>query len=136
MKKMPLNILDLVPKEATFKLSGEQHKGRVFTIKKWSLRVRAWAQEKYTSKGLQEIFAKQKIVEVCELAYFMLSDLDKEYFKDQDGFFDSINGIADEVTVFKALAQSIGIGEPELEKIDDHLKAEAAAGEAIPSPNE
>ena len=77
MNKLPLNLIDLVPKETTFALSTVP--GKAFTLCRWSLRVRAWAVEKYTTEALQLIFERQKIDEIADIVWFMLKDDDKKF---------------------------------------------------------
>lgn len=120
MKNFPLNLDDLVPREVTFYLS--DNPTRPVTLCKWSLRVRAWATSTYTSKGLEEIFSKQKIEEIAEMAFFMVKD--KTLFETKDAFFDSIVTVRDQINVIKALLTTVGIGEPEIEKITKAVEAQ------------
>ena len=125
MENIPLNLADLSPQEAVFTLSTKP--GQTFTLCRWSLRIRVWASSKYTSQGLQEIFTKQMIEEIADMAWFMLKD--KPAFNNsQDTFFDSIVNVQDNINVFKALLQTVGIGEPEIKNI------EAAMPKGTPSP--
>ncbi len=132
MKSFPLDLNDLSPKEATFALS--ERPGQTLTLCRWSLRVRAWAQSKYTDRGLQEIFTKQHIVQIGEMAWFMLKE--KESFKDStglpslDAFMDCVCTTQDQINLIKALLGTVGIGEPEIEKINQSLPKEGP-----PSPN-
>ncbi len=112
MKHVPLNLADLSPIEAAFELSGRK---APLTLCRWSLRVRAWAVAKYTSEGLDQIFRKQDISAIADMAYFMLKE--KDQFKSQDDFLDAICSIQDQINLIKALLQSVGIGEPEMQKI-------------------
>lgn len=124
MKNLPLKLEDLVPKETTFVLESDEYKDQKFTLCRWSLRVRVWATDKYTSAGLKIIFEQQKIEEIADMAWFMLKD--KAPFKDQkDLFLDAIVTIRDQIAVIKALLGAVGIGEPEIEKIT----ASVAAGQ-------
>jgi len=118
MNNTPLNLLDLVPRESTFTLAALPDK--TFTLCKWSLRIRAWAKSKYTSEGLKNIFEKQQIEEIAEMAYFMLKE--KDDFKSLDDFFDAICSVQDQVNVIMALLGAVGIGEPEIKAIDDSLR--------------
>jgi len=117
MKAMPLNLADLVPKETTFTLSTQPDK--TFTLCRWSLRVRAWAIEKHGSEGLKDIFENQKIDEIADMAFFMLKD--KTEFKTKDEFLDSVSSVQDQVNVIKALLGAVGIGEPEMQKIQKEI---------------
>lgn len=115
----PLNIIDLVPKETAFSLS--TFPDRTFTLCRWSLRVRAWAMEKYSSEELKEIFSGIKINEIADIAYFMLKE--KDFFKTKDDFLDAISSTQDSVNIITALTGSIGIGEPEIKQIQESIDA-------------
>ena len=130
MDNMPLSLFELSPQEATFSLSGEN--GKTFTLCRWSLRVRAWASSKYTNEGLKQIFTEQKITEIAEMAFFMLKE--KDQFKTQDDFFDAIVTIQDQINIIMALLKSIGIGEPEIQKINDSLPKETPAPPKAAAP--
>ena len=117
MKTMPLELTDLDPQESTFTLSTQV--GKTFTLCKFSLRVRAWAMQKYTPEGLRDIFEKQKIIEIAEIAFFMLKE--KAEFNSLESFMDSIVTIQDQLNLIMALLSSIGIGEPQFKKINDSL---------------
>lgn len=132
MQNTPFNLMDIVPQEASFSVSGLP--GKTLTLCKWSLRIRSWATTKYGDNGLQEIFAKQKIQEIAHMAWFMLKE--KELFpKGEDDFLDAISSMQDQVNVIKALLRTVGIGEPEIEKIQASIEAAGAKPEAAPDPN-
>ena len=114
---MPLNLVDLVPKQTEFELS--TNPGKKFTLCRWSLRIRAWAIEKYSAAGLQEIFEQQKINEIADMAYFMLKE--KEFFKTKDDFLDAVSSVQDQINIIMALLGAVGIGEPEMQKIASAL---------------
>lgn len=120
MEQFPLNLADLKPQGAAFKLS--PYPEQTFNLCPWSLRIRAWAQLKYGPAGLQEIFAKQQIVEIGEMAYFMLKE--KEFFKTQDAFLDGVQTVQDQINLMKALLQTIGFGEPEIAQLEKSLPKE------------
>lgn len=121
MEKFPINLADLVPKESTFTLSTLP--GRSFTLCRWSLRVRAWATEKYTSAGLQKIFELQDINAIGTLAWFMLKEKDQfKSFGDEGGFLDQIVSSQDQLNVILALLGAVGIGEPEMDAFKDSAK--------------
>ena len=119
---MPLNLMDLVPKETDFELSTMP--GVKITLCRWSLRVRAWAIEKFTAQGLAEIFEKQKISEIADVAFFMLKN--KEQFKTKDEFLDAISSMQDQLNLILAVLGAVGIGEPEVKKITDEMKKHQA----------
>ncbi len=127
MKNFPLNLDDLVPREVTFTLSDDANKP--ITLGRWSLRVRAWATEKYTPEGLKEIFEKQKIEEIADMAFFMLKD--KTQFSNKDAFMEAIVTIRDQITVIKALLGTVGIGEPEIEKLTKSAEAGLSAEQSV-----
>lgn len=121
MKKPKIQKIDLMslsPKEATLTLDG-----KTVTLCRFSLRVRTWALEKYGGpKGFQDIFEGKKMAAIAELGFYMLKE--KDVFPTQDDFFDAINTTKDQIDLIKALLTSIGIGEPEIKKLDDQLAAE------------
>jgi hypothetical protein len=121
------NLADLSPREATFELAAMPN--QKLTLCKWSLRIRAWAQAKYTPQGLNEIFVKQKLTEIAEMAFFMLKE--KSLFADQDAFFDAICTTKDQINLIMAMLETIGIGEPEIKKIQSNLPKETPP----PDPN-
>lgn len=112
---MPLDLFDLVPVEATFSLS--ERPNEVFTLCKWSLRIRAWATQRYTAEGLKIIFETQQIGEIADLAFFMLKE--KSAFKSKDEFLECVVTLKDQIDLTKALLTTVGIGEPEIKKISD-----------------
>lgn len=122
---MPLNLQDLTPKETTFVLS--DFPNEKFTLCRFTLRVRAWVLERYTSKELQGIFEDQKINDIALISYFMLKE--KEKFPTLDSFLDAIVTIQDQISVMKALLGSIGIGEPEIQQINKSIAEPASPNE-------
>lgn len=121
MEASPFSLSDLIPKETEFELS--PHPGRKFVLCRWTLRVRAWAVEKYGPEKLKQIFEQQMIGEIAELAWFMLKDQDKQFFKNsKDEFLDGISSVQDQVNIIMALLGAVGIGEPELDKIKESQK--------------
>lgn len=134
MKNIPLKLNDLIPKEAKFRLSDFPDKE--FSLCRWSLRVKGWVLEKYTSDEVNEIFSQQKINEIAVIAYFMLKEKD-QFLNDKgeqsiDSFMESIVTVQDQVNVIKALLTTVGIGEPEIEKINDSISKDS---QEIKSPN-
>ena len=120
--------MDLVPKETIFELSTLP--GKKYTLCRWSLRVRTWATAKFTSQGLKEIFEQQKIEEIADMAFFMLKE--KEEFKTKDDFLDAISSMQDQYNIILALLGAVGIGEPEMKKINAAAKKEEM--EVTPNP--
>lgn len=134
MKSTPLSLDDLVPQETTFKLSTMPDKE--LGLRRWSLRARKWAIEKYGAAELQRIFQEKQVEKIAALAYFLLRDEDQKLFKTEDDFLDAISTINDQIELIKAILRTIGIGEPQIEKINELEKL--AAGSADPnaqSPN-
>lgn len=116
MNKFPINLEDLVPRETEFELSTQP--GQKIKLCRWSLRVRSWAVNKYTSQGLKLIFEEQKIDEIAELTWFMLKDDDKKLFPGGlNDFLDNVVTIKDQIAIITALLGAVGIGEPEIKKI-------------------
>ena len=126
METLPISLEDLVPKESTFTLSTLP--GKSFTLCRWSLRVRAWAIARYTSEGLKEIFDKQKIDEIAQMTWFMLKEKDAfpAGLDGEGGFLDNISSPRDQIGIITALLGSVGIGEPEIKKINDLVKSSKA----------
>jgi hypothetical protein len=137
LKTLPLNIIDLVPKESKLRLE------RVpvdLTLRHWSLLVKEWAKKRFGGpENLQLIFAEQRIVEIAELCFFMLKDESKKHFEDATGtpsldkFLDSIASVKDQIAIQKALLATIGIGEPEFEQLEKSLP-QGATESADPKP--
>lgn len=131
MKQTLLNLMDLAPKEATFDLSGAE--GGPITLCRWSLRVRAWALERFGSpQALQSVFSDQKINDIADLAFFMLKD--KARFTSKDAFLDAVVTVQDQLNLIKALLYTIGIGEPEIEKLNQAAEAVSGPKGQAPSP--
>lgn len=111
-----LSIKDLVPQPAEFELSS--FPGVKFKLKKWSLRVKAWAIEKYGAGELQKIMGEMKSVQCAEITFFMMEDESKKVFGNSvDSYMEGINSIPDEVAIHGALLKSMGIGEPEIAQL-------------------
>lgn len=122
------NLSDLNPTEAQFTL--KTFPDKVFTLCRWSLRVRSWALRTYGGpEGLKQIFESRSIEKIAEMAYFMLKE--KDQFPTQDDFFDNVCGPRDELALMTALMTTIGIGEPEIKKINEMLEGK---GEPAPKP--
>ncbi len=140
METLPLNLFDLVPKETAFTLSTTGEKK--FTLCKWTLRVRAWAVTTYGSAGLKELFEKQDIQKIADVAFFMLKEKDDfggNTPEGRDNFLDAISTLPDQLSVINALLGAVGIGEPERKKVSDAMDdtnslAAQAKGAANPAP--
>lgn len=118
MQTVPLRLEDLEPREATFTLSTRPDDK--FTLCRWSLRVRAWVTAKHTPEELQKIFEMKDILKVAEIAFYMLKE--KEKFDGYDGFLDAVASIQDQINLIKAVVGTIGLGEPELAKVQSQLE--------------
>lgn len=119
MEKLPLNLFDLEPRESTFTMPSVPDK--TFTLSPWSLRVRAWAFDKFGAQNLDVIFKEQRISEIADIAYFMLKD--KDVFPTKDSFLDAVRSLRDQLNLITALLGAIGIGEPEMKQIKDSIAA-------------
>ena len=124
----PLNLADLSPQEATLELS--TCPGKPLTLCRWSLRIRTWAQTKYGSEGLKNIFEKHQIVEIADMVYFMVKD--KTAYPTLDSFLDAVVTTQDQINMIMAMLKTIGMGEPEIKQVADSMKIK----EAPPSPNQ
>lgn len=113
MKKFPLKLEDLTPKESSFTLSTKP--GVKIELCRWSLRVRAWAIEHFGAAELRAILEQQKIVQMAQIAHFMLKD--KTLFASLDEFLDSVVTPEDHLNVLSAMLETVGIGEPEIEQV-------------------
>lgn len=120
MEKLPIAIHELKPVEATFVLEGLE---KPLTLCRWSLRIRAWANAKYTPKGLEKMFLEQDIEKIADMAWFMLKE--KEVFNNEmDKFLDAISSVRDQVNLIKAMLLTLGIGEPEIKQISEKFPEE------------
>lgn len=120
MSETTIDLSNLIPAKTEFELS--RLEGKKIKLRHWSLRVRRWAEAKYTSKGLADLFKELQITKIAELSWFMLEDESRALFKDQDDFEDHVASPKDQVALIKALLRTVGIGEPEIKKIDEALK--------------
>lgn len=112
----PLKIEDFIPQPAVFTL--QSMPTTPIKLKKWSLRVKAWAIGKYGLGEVQKIMSEMKIVQVAEITFFMMEDESQKLFgHDLDKYLEAISGVADELAVHKALLQTVGVGEVEIEKL-------------------
>jgi hypothetical protein len=128
----PLQLTDLVPQNATFSLSevlGADAKPAPLTLRRWSLRTREHAVKKYTARGLKLAFEKLEIGTLADLAFFMLDDESKKHFADVDAFLDKVVTMTDQIELIKAMAKTVGVGEPELKKISDALNPQKIESE-------
>lgn len=128
MKDFPLDLESLSPRESELVLSTQKDP---IVLKVWSLRVRAWAFDKWGPAKLQEIFSKQQILPISEMAYFMLKDKDR--FKTLEEFQEAICTVQDQVNLSKALLASVGIGEPEIEKINTMIEKDKSKAAVDPN---
>lgn len=131
-----LELQDLEPRESQFSLKDFPEKK--FTLRRWSLRVKAWASTNYGSERLQQIFQHLKIDEIAEIAWYMLKDDDKKTFGDsQDEFLDHICSVKDQLAVITAMLETLGIGEPEMKKLQAAKEKRDAEQKAkTPDPNQ
>lgn len=130
MKTFPINLHDLSPRDVTFKLS--QMPEATLTLSRWSLRVKAWAMAHYTPAGLKGIFEGRDVPKMAEICYYLLRE--KNIFPTQDSFFEAICGPKDELAILTAMLGTLGIGEPEIEKINKSLPEMETPDPNVPSP--
>lgn len=128
MEKLPFDLTELVPQDAVFNVSGCD---KPLTLGKWSLRVRAWAVKTYGAQRINEIFTRQEIDEIADIAWFMLKEKDL-FQNNKDLFLDAISSVKDQINLVTALLGAVGIGEPEIDKIK---KAAEEKDGGAPDPN-
>lgn len=127
MKKIPLSLEDICPKDTYLKLDAFPDKE--FLLSKFSLRVRAWAIEKFGEEKLQSALSGKNTIVSAEIAYFMLKD--KALFPKLEDFLEAIASPMDQHRLITTLMGCIGVSEPKLEEISQVLKEnEASPGEA------
>lgn len=126
-KHKKLSIQDFTPQRVSFKLKNVDAD---LWLRPWSLRVKAWAIEKYGVGELRKIMEGMKTVQIAEICFFMMEDESKNNFKNQDDFFDKIQAVEDELSVHRAVLSSMGIGEPQIEELEK-IMLEAAE---LPDP--
>ncbi len=119
MNNIRLNLGDFNPKESQFELQSKP--GVKFTICKFSLRVRGWAETKWSAAEIDEIFAKQKVVSICKIAWYMLKEKD-QFGNSEENFFDEIGTVKDQFAIVTALFESIGTAEPVMTKLRKEIK--------------
>lgn len=110
--------MDLVPREAEFELSSKP--GVKYKLEPWSLYWRTWATDKYGAERLGLIFKEQRIVEIGEMAYAML--IDKTDFPTIVDFQKAVVSMKDQYVLITSILTTVGMGEPELEKIKEEAK--------------
>lgn len=125
---MGLNLMDLVPRKADFKLS--KFEGKTFHLEAWSLYYRTIFTNKYGAEKLGLVFRDQRIVEIGEMAYEMLEE--KEQFPELKDFLKAVESMEDQVGLIKALLATVGMGEPEIQKVAAEAKRR---GYNIPDPS-
>lgn len=126
-----LNIEDLVPKDAPLKLGTVK---KVLTLSKWSLLTKTKVLAEFPARKLQEVLLSQDIEAMARIAFIMLKPESKAVFEGTTGydtpfeaFLDSIITVKDQRALTHAVVATIGIGEPEIKRIQEH--AEKLEGE-------
>lgn len=119
---IPIDLESLLPQPAEFELAS--HPGKIFHLRKWTLKIKAWALAHYGEEKIATVFQRQDVVGMADIIFrFMLVDEDKLFFNnDLDTFMDSVVTTKDQYNIIKALVKTVGIGEPELKLIEESLK--------------
>jgi hypothetical protein len=126
---MKLDLSDLKPQEAEFKLSEKPEK--TYRLKKFTLATRIWINERFGKDKIKTLFENQSMPEVSEVVYFMLKD--KSDFPTLNDFQEAVVTQADFISLFESLLTSVGLSEPIIEKI---AQSEAQESGNAPSPNQ
>lgn len=153
---IPLDLESLVPTESFFRVSGFPEE---IKLKKWTLKVKADAIKRFGELELGKIFTTQNVVGMAGVVYFCMmfpstrdkfeavataakENPDNEIEDGFDAFLAAIESAKDQATMVKALCATVGIGEPELKKVEAALKSEINKGSPhaivdgeIPDPN-
>lgn len=125
MKPKPLNLNDLIPKEATLVLS--EKPGKVYTLSKFSLYYQAWAQGTFGVEQFNEHLRTMYLPTIALLAHKLLKD--SVDFPTADDLMKAIVTSEDKKALLGALLETIGISQPILEKISN---GELSMGELTP----
>lgn len=110
---MKLDLHDLKPQEATFQLDDKP--GKTYTLKKISLSVQIWVNERFGKDKLNGILEHQSLPELSEIIYYMLKD--KTDFPALSDFQDCIVTQGDRESLMKAMFLSVGVSQPVLDKL-------------------
>lgn len=131
MKQINLSLEDICPAETNFHL--DNFPNHVFTLSKWNLKVRSWAMKKYGPAELAQIFEKQKIEQIVDIAFFMLKD--KSLLTNLDVFMENVCSPKDHLSIIVALLGAVGIGEAKLEEIKKAMGAAPMQSPVKQSPS-
>lgn len=113
-----LDINDFTPEKAELKLADKP--GKTYTLNKVTLRRRIWIQNKFNEDKIREIFERNSLPEISEIAYYLLEE--KTDFPTIEDFQDAVVTKQDFINLTKALLTTIGISEPALNKLLDEEK--------------
>jgi hypothetical protein len=120
MKKIGLKMDDLAPQRAMFHLSTLP--GIDLTLKVFSLRERIYVNRRWPNGEVEKVFSEVQIEGISEICYLLLEDASKIRFKDYNDFCEHVvDQDKDVLAIVKAVLQTIGIGEPQLEKISEAI---------------
>ena len=121
MNKMTIDLNDLLPQEAEFKLS--KFPDKIYTVVEFSLYYQAWAKKRYGA-DLKTIFENQALPEISEMVHHMLKN--KNDFPTLEDFQKAILTQQDRVSVMQAVIKSIGLSQPIINQIaKDNLEGNA-----------
>lgn len=129
-----MKIEDLIPERAEFTLKST---GRSYTMRPVSLDDEVWMQRAY-GQELQKIFQEPRLREICRIAYRLIEDKSdfvtrtvkiiseegqqtEEHLGGVDLFLRMIVGIHEKQAIMEALAKTIGVSRPMIDKIENEM---------------
>lgn len=122
---MKLDLQDLRPAEAELELS--EKPGKKYTLKKMSLAVQIWVNQRFGKDQIAAIFENTQIPELTEITHHLLKD--KTDFPTLESFQECIVTQQDRINIIKAMLHVVGISQPVIDK----LSRDESQGNA-PSP--
>lgn len=117
-KTMKLNLDDLVPQEAHFRLSSTGE--TVHTLKPYTLRVQMLAIKKFGEEKLGAAIQNSDVAVLVELAWDVLKD--QKPFANFEDFLEKIVTYKDRQAVVDAMLTTAGLSQPVLEKLAAQLE--------------
>lgn len=105
---------DLQPAEATFQLSDKP--GKTYTIRKISLAVQIWVNNRFGREEIKGILENKRLPEISEIIHYLIKD--KTDFPTLLDLQESICTQADREALLKALFTSIGLSQPVIDKLN------------------
>lgn len=134
-----ISLDELVPMEASFHLSKLKKNIRLKTV---SVRDEVWVKQKFGCQ-IQELVSSMKIAEICEVAYRIMHEEDKQHFAEQnvtfinekgqkatealggvDLFMCLLTGINEQKEMIDAVMATVGFSQPVMKKIADKIAAD------------